>query len=32
MIPFYERWGFIYDINALKIMHQYDSVMGGIEP
>ena len=32
MIPFYERWGFIYDVNALKIMHQYDSVMGGIEP
>ncbi|MTJ30321.1 GNAT family N-acetyltransferase [Aphanizomenon sp. UHCC 0183] len=32
MIPFYERWGFIYDVNALKIMHRYDSVMGGIEP
>ena len=32
MIPFYERWGFIYDVNGLKIMHRHDSVMGGIEP
>lgn len=26
MIPFYERWGFTYDVNALKIMHRHDQL------
>lgn len=23
MIPFYERWGFTYDVNGIKLMHRH---------
>jgi len=26
MIPFYERWGFTYNVNGLKIMHRHDQL------